>query len=109
MVAARDLNPGELILREKSVVHGPNLDKSPPICVVCYKLLREGENFRPCDKCQVPLCSKGCSLAESHSAECEVLKRCPQGFYNKFDQGRMLVSSKPSLQNANFQIIIPLR
>ena len=109
MVAARDLSPGDMILREKTAIHGPNLDKSQPICVVCYKLLREGDNFRPCDKCKVPLCSKSCGLAESHAAECEVLKRCPQGFYNKYDQGRILVQSKPSLEHANFQLIIPLR
>ena len=109
MVAARDLSPGELILREKPAIHGPNLDKSKPICVVCYKLLVDGDNFRPCDKCKVPLCSKACGLSEAHLPECEVFRRCPQGFYNKYDQGRILVQSKPSLQHANFQLIIPLR
>ena len=80
MVAARDLEPGDIILKEKATVHGPNLEGSKPLCVVCYALLHPG-NFVPCPKCQVPLCSLACGNKESHKAECHILSKCPKGFY----------------------------
>ena len=39
MVASRDLRAGDVVLKERVCVHAPNLENSPPVCVVCYRLL----------------------------------------------------------------------
>ena len=65
MVASRDLRPGDIVLKERACVHTPNLENSPPVCVVCYRLLSPA-SFRPCRRCLVPTCGEECAAADAH-------------------------------------------
>eukprot|EP00095_Tigriopus_kingsejongensis_P012266 maker-scaffold394_size185225-snap-gene-0.22 protein:Tk12266 transcript:maker-scaffold394_size185225-snap-gene-0.22-mRNA-1 annotation:"hypothetical protein DAPPUDRAFT_2393" len=109
MVAARDLQAGQVILREKPCLLGPNLEESDLICVVCYRVLTP-RGFLTCKLCQVPVCSVQCSQSESHrEGECGVLKQKPLGFYSTWTNRELVHRSSPSAEHANFQLIIPLR
>ena len=65
MVASRDLRAGDIVLKERVCVHTPNLENSPPVCVVCYRLLSPA-SFRPCRRCLVPTCGEECAAADAH-------------------------------------------
>ena len=65
MVASRDLRPGDIVLKERVCVHTPNLENSPPVCVVCYRLLSPA-SFSPCKRCLVPTCGEECAGSEAH-------------------------------------------
>ena len=108
MVARRELQPGDIILREKPVVTGPNLEQSQPVCLGCYALLQP-KKFHACKKCKAPLCSPSCEDSELHKNECPELKQCPMGFYSSYDNGVLISRSKPDLKWANYQLILPIR
>ena len=80
MVASRDLAPGDIILKEKPALIGPNMDQSQPLCLACYALLSP-KKFHPCRKCKAPLCSAQCESHPDHLQECSEFKQCPMGFY----------------------------
>ena len=80
MVASRDLQPGDIILREKPALTGPNMEQSQPLCLGCYAILNP-KKFHPCRKCKAPLCSPECETNPQHKLECEELRNCPMGFY----------------------------
>ena len=65
MVASRDLRAGDIVLKERVCVHTPNLENSPPVCVVCYRLLSPA-SFRPCKRCLVPTCGEECAKSDAH-------------------------------------------
>ena len=100
MVARRDLNPGDIILREKPMVTGPNLDNaasggslSQAVCLGCYAPLTQN-NFHPCRKCKAPLCKSSCEEHPAHVDECTVLKQNPIGFYSTYSHGTLMSPSK---------------
>ncbi|XP_059094035.1 uncharacterized protein LOC131889058 isoform X1 [Tigriopus californicus] len=69
MVAARDIEAGELIFREDPLAMGPN-HHSKPSCLEC---MRKVDGSYLCPKCQFPMCEEMCSLGEDHSGnECEI-------------------------------------
>ena len=80
MVASRELAPGDIILKEKPALIGPNMDQSQPLCLACYALLNP-KKFHPCRKCKAPLCSQQCETHPDHLQECQEFKQCPMGFY----------------------------
>ncbi|XP_059088622.1 SET domain-containing protein SmydA-8-like [Tigriopus californicus] len=111
MIAARDLKAGDVILREKPCIVGPNLESSDFICVVCHRVLKT-KHFLTCKLCKVPVCSTPCSESDLHrNGECSVLKQKPFGFYSSFNAQSQQVIHRPSasVEHANFQLIIPIR
>ena len=100
MVANRDLNPGDIILREKPLVTGPNLDNassggslSQAVCLGCYAPLHQS-TYYPCRKCKAPLCSNACEDHPSHIEECTILKQNPIGFYSTYTNGNFVTPNK---------------
>ena len=100
MVARRDLNPGDIILREKPIVTGPNLDNassggllSEAVCLGCYAPLQQ-QTFHPCRKCKGPLCGKSCEDSPSHAEECAILKQNPIVFYSAYQHGSLVSPNK---------------
>ena len=96
MVAARDLQPGDIIVREKPVVTGPNLDNASSggsltesVCLGCYALLQQ-KTFHPCRKCKAPLCSSSCEESTLHKEECVILKQNPMCFYSTYTHGALV-------------------
>ena len=72
MVATRNLEPGDIILREKAAVVGPSLEQSRPVCLgSAGPLVR---NFHLCSSCQAPLCSKLCEKHPLHVDECKYVR-----------------------------------
>ena len=111
MVAARDLRPGDVILKERPVVVGPNLLASSPLCLGCHKPIVAGA-FWPCKQCKLPFCSEACSVHKAKD-ECGIFKRDPEVFYKQVtNDGRKAKGScKKSLDLtlANYQIVLPIR
>jgi len=70
MVAARDIDQGELIFTETSLVRGPNHTLTTPHCLDCLKEI--GEECR-CTECGWPVCNEECQTGENHSIECKTL------------------------------------
>jgi len=66
MVATRDMEPGELILSDESLLIGPK-QITEPVCLACYRPV-DG-TFR-CKRCGFPMCDRDCQDAESHQPEC---------------------------------------
>ena len=100
MVARKDLNPGDIILREKPMVTGPNLDNaasggslSQAVCLGCYAPLNQN-TYHPCSKCKAPLCNSSCEEHPAHVDECTILKQNPIGFYSSYSHGTLMSPSK---------------
>jgi len=106
MVATRNLSPGDIILREKAAVVGPSLEQSKPICLGCSAALTK--SWHLCSICQGPLCSKSCEKNPAHVDECKILKVNTGAMYSYFQNGT-LQKRKPHPDNANYQVILPIR
>lgn len=65
-IATRKIEPGELVLREKSPLVAAPPQGTPPVCLSCYVVLSV-DNVKSCEKCGWPLC-RDCT---NHGAECE--------------------------------------
>ncbi len=74
MVAARDIQPGEVIFSEEPLALGPSHD-ARPCCMDCMKPLNVKDSYL-CPKCNLPVCEEMCSLGEEHSKECSILAGC---------------------------------
>ncbi|CAH0588908.1 unnamed protein product [Chrysodeixis includens] len=77
MVATRDIQQGEMILKEKPAVIGPRIS-CPAICLTCGKNLDPKEytskwDYHKCSKCNWPMCSPECENAEVHKPECKAM------------------------------------
>jgi hypothetical protein len=59
LVAARDLNPKELLISEEPLIEGPTDEKDCPLCLGCCLKLSQNPYLR-CGKCHFPLCSLSC-------------------------------------------------
>ena len=110
MVARRDLNPGDMILREKPIVTGPNLDNasaggmlSQAVCLGCFAPLTQ-KNFHPCRKCKAPLCGPSCEEHPSHIDECAILKQNPLCFYSSYTNGTFITPNKKTFEKVNFDL-----
>ena len=96
MTARRNLNPGDIIVREKPIVTGPDLkdaswggSTSQFVCLGCYALLHP-KSFHPCRKCKAPLCGNSCEESPMHKEECVILKQVPLGFYSTYKNGTIV-------------------
>ena len=104
MVARRDLNPGDIILREKPLVTGPNLEDATKIdnstqsvCLGCYAALHPN-TYHPCRKCKAPLCGNSCEESLLQKDECAVFKQNPPAFYSTYNNGSILTPNISKVQ-----------
>ncbi|XP_020287894.1 protein msta-like [Pseudomyrmex gracilis] len=79
LVAARNLAPGEVVIRDKPIAVGPTTCGKDCFCFACLRLLiKIGErNQYICSKCNVaPLCSVTCEEQARHhtSDECQIFR-----------------------------------
>ena len=86
MVAARDIDQGELIFSEEALVKGPNHTLTTPHCLECLKVGRSQKNMRNtrnhyfqeleegvvCSDCGWPICNEECAAGPNHQIECKV-------------------------------------
>jgi len=70
MVAARDIDQGELIFTEEALVKGPNHTLTTPHCLEC---LEEVDDGTVCTECGWPVCGVECQEGDSHIIECKIL------------------------------------
>ena len=70
LVATRDIQPGELILRDQPIVQSP-YTKTKPQCLQCAR--RVDGSYR-CRKCGFPMCDLTCANGDLHRVECQVLQ-----------------------------------
>jgi hypothetical protein len=74
LAATRSIKAGELILKEKPIVSGPNGKNGyHPICLSCYRIVKT--NY-VCSKCKWPLCSPKCenvSICFLHEMLCYLI------------------------------------
>ncbi|XP_058795741.1 SET domain-containing protein SmydA-8-like isoform X2 [Phymastichus coffea] len=92
MLAAKNLSPGEVILREEPLAVGSDICDEPNICCFgCMRSLSDFRNGKPrycCSKCNVaPLCSKICEDAIGfHAArECNVFREKQASLLNNLN------------------------
>jgi len=70
MVAARDIDQGELIFTECCLAQGPNHTLFTAHCLDC---LKEVPDSVTCSKCNWPVCGSECEVGRNHSIECPIL------------------------------------
>ncbi|XP_050095469.1 SET domain-containing protein SmydA-8-like [Anopheles aquasalis] len=70
LVATRDIQEGEIVLKESPLVHGP-AQIVGPTCVGCLKPLEENK-YLECERCGWPVCKRSCQNQSGHRAECEL-------------------------------------
>lgn len=68
LVATRDINPGEIVILDKSILVAPDA----PACLGCLKNIKIQEAAF-CSKCQFPVCDSECEERKIHADnECKV-------------------------------------
>jgi len=67
LVAARDIDKGELIFTEQALASGPNHNLTTDHCLDCLKPMQE--KYR-CSKCGWPVCNATCETGPRHTIEC---------------------------------------
>lgn len=105
MIATRDIQPGEMILKEKPAVIGPKMT-GPPECLGCGKKLEPQKigdqyDFYKCSVCNWPMCDSKCEKADVHKAECKVMSERKYKCTVKYDG--------PDRIEAAYCVISPLR
>lgn len=66
LIASRDIEPREIIIREEPLVTGPT-DRGPkdiPVCLGCCGVMYENP-FNRCTHCHWPVCSEACEKVEN--------------------------------------------
>jgi len=99
LVATRDLDPGDLILKETPLVVG-NLHDTPPICLACWKIV---DGLYLCDECGLPMCDAKCSSDRNHrELECDF-------FRGKSEKKTPTIQSLKGQPHPFYECITPLR
>ncbi|XP_046405956.1 SET domain-containing protein SmydA-8-like isoform X2 [Ischnura elegans] len=99
LVAARDLEAGELLLREVALVVGPKAASSC-VCLGCHQELTPPAHS--CPGCGWPLCSADCRASPHHASECSLLEKAGIG-------ASALLHAALSAQVAAYSFVTPLR
>lgn len=66
LIASRDIEPREIIIREEPLVTGPT-DRGPkdiPVCLGCCGVMYDNP-FNRCTHCHWPVCSEACEKVEN--------------------------------------------
>ncbi|XP_047535658.1 SET domain-containing protein SmydA-8-like [Vanessa atalanta] len=79
MVATRDIQQGEIILKEKPAVSGPKMSCTAH-CLSCGVKLQPIQkddqlDFYKCSSCNWPMCDVVCEKSEVHREECKAMSR----------------------------------
>ena len=75
LVAARALQPGQLLVAEECAVRGPGEEPGDtPVCLSCYF-----PAHHTCPVCSAPLCGAATCEAGDHAVECETVGRAGLG------------------------------
>lgn len=104
MTAARDIQKGEVILRELPTVIGPKV-QSFPICLSCHQLVpvpSSGQDYYKCSQCKWPLCGPQCESSKQHETECKLMRVKPFNVIQYHEE------SGPKKESA-YCVITPLR
>uniref|UniRef100_A0A8D8XRP4 Protein msta, isoform A n=1 Tax=Cacopsylla melanoneura TaxID=428564 RepID=A0A8D8XRP4_9HEMI len=71
LAAARDIKPGEVILKEAPLIVGPRLEGAP-VCMSCFRFIATPHTCTQCHLAE--LCSPECETNPNHAGkECELL------------------------------------
>ncbi|XP_023336984.1 uncharacterized protein LOC111708000 [Eurytemora carolleeae] len=70
LVAARDIEKGELIFTEQALACGPNHTLQADHCLDCMKPI---EDKNRCSACGWPVCNTECESGPNHGIECSLL------------------------------------
>ncbi|XP_061718854.1 uncharacterized protein LOC133526315 isoform X2 [Cydia pomonella] len=105
MVATRDIQPGEMILKEKPALIGPKMS-SPAHCLACGRKLEPMKigdklDFYKCSSCLWPMCNQKCEKAKVHKAECKIMTEKKYKCTIKYEQ--------PDKSEAAYCVIAPMR
>lgn len=105
MVATRDVQQGEVILKENPAVSGPRIS-SPVHCLSCGKKLEPIQkddklDFYKCKSCNWPMCGADCEKAEVHKDECKIMTKRNYKCDIKYEH--------PGKVEAAYCVIAPLR
>ncbi|KAG5331828.1 MSTAA protein, partial [Acromyrmex charruanus] len=79
LVTAKNIAPGEVLIREEPIAVGPMVYKKDCFCFACMRTLPkigEGRQYA-CSRCKfVPLCSVACEIRTNHhtNEECQIFK-----------------------------------
>lgn len=84
VVATRDIQQGEIIIKEEPIVVGPKV-VSLPLCLGCGRRIKiaEGVEVYKCSGCGWPLCGPHCETSPLHVPECNLMKE--RGFHAKIN------------------------
>ncbi|XP_018013573.1 SET domain-containing protein SmydA-8-like isoform X2 [Hyalella azteca] len=96
ILASRDLQPGEIILKDPPLVLGPR-QVTVAVCVGCNSPV---DGTSQCPLCGWPMCSPECSLVERHLPECQ---------YTQQNRRSKVVITEFFVLNAMYECITPLR
>ena len=105
VVATRDIEPLELIIKDKPGILGPN-QKTAPACLECLQPVN-GEYL--CPECSLPLCGSNCTNGRNHLPECHVFsQKLPTNFKFRinFEDKKWENNNSPS---SEYSCITPLR
>lgn len=90
VVATRDLEPGELVLKEKAFSSIVNYNRTKDVCATCKKYRypkgddKSEADFLTCDECRSTVfCSEACkevAMRDYHPWECHYLQRLQTNF-----------------------------
>lgn len=104
MVASRDINPLELILKEHPAVVGPYTNTLQG----CLQCLRKVDGSYKCSGCGFPMCNVKCERGPLHQEECNFFQEQHFGLKPHFsfskltsNRGSNAVSDKKSLNTKN--------
>ncbi|KAK2727648.1 SET domain-containing protein SmydA-8-like [Artemia franciscana] len=75
LVASRDFEAGEILLKEPPLVIAP-AKFTKPICLGCHK---KSKTLYNCSMCGWPVCSKSCEKSRLHEPECTLTSRGRKG------------------------------
>lgn len=70
LVATRDINHSDLIMRDQAIVTCP-YTKSKAQCLQCHR--RVSGQYK-CPRCGFPMCDAKCSSGDLHKTECKILE-----------------------------------
>ena len=91
MVAARDIQPGEVLFADEPLAMGPS-HQALPCCPDCMKPLSPGGYL--CPLCNMPVCEEMCAMGEEHAKECCVLQQLEEKLdIEHFDRPRKFLRS----------------
>ena len=72
MIATRDLEPTDLILRDTAVVVSP-YTRSSAQCLQCSRKISNNHEYT-CHRCGFPMCDEQCAAGDLHKVECRILE-----------------------------------